>query len=473
MEYTQMTLDDWLSLKKKLENDLNGVAASFVRIGYTLRKIEDEKLYERDGYSSVTEFAKNEYGLSSSTVSRFMAINRRYSIDGYSEKLRSEFAGIGSSKLSEMLALPDSDLSMIKPETPREAIRELKDFNKTEEEGTADRDRFLMEFLAGCSEEWIYTDLTTDKLKEALNPSGSRVYRKGKFFMAFYDYDVKIKKFGQDPETLTWDQMSAWIQQHLEEIKEVQKEETTGGPEEKTVAPAQKPAGYSNLLYTEGSEELPNTEEKVPENAGKYQENPEDTEKTEEEAVAPAQKPAGYRNLLYTEGSEEEEEKQADNEKRTEKTDISDVEALPETTKEPETAADPDEQTQKPAGYRNLLYPEASEEKENLEKIEEKVPENTGKHQEEAENTNNPAVAPAQKPAGYNNLLYPEASRKEEKKPSDNEEKTDILELDGRLTTALLDKRWEGALKIMEEMMEAVKEKIRREATEWANRKES
>ena len=165
MEYVQMTLDDWLSLKKKLENDLNGVAASFVRIGYTLRKIEDEKLYERDGYSSVTEFAKSEYGLSSSTVSRFMAINRRYSIDGYSEKLRSEFAGIGSSKLSEMLALPDSDLSMIKPETPREAIRELKDFNKTEEEGTSDRDRFLMEFLAGCSEEWIYTDLTTDKLK--------------------------------------------------------------------------------------------------------------------------------------------------------------------------------------------------------------------------------------------------------------------------------------------------------------------
>lgn len=423
MEYTQMTLDDWLSLKKKLENDLNGVAASFVRIGYTLRKIEDEKLYERDGYSSVTEFAKNEYGLSSSTVSRFMAINRRYSIDGYSEKLRSEFAGIGSSKLSEMLALPDSDLSMIKPETPREAIRELKDFNKTEEEGTADRDRFLMEFLAGCSEEWIYTDLTTDKLKEALNPSGSRVYRKGKFFMAFYDYDVKIKKFGQDPETLTWDQLSAWIQQHLEEIKEVRKEEATEGPEE--------------------------------------------------EAVAPAQKPAGYNNLLYPEGSEEEEEKQADNEKRTEKTDISEAEALPETTKEPETAADPDEQTQKPAGYNNLLYPEASEEDDNSEKIEEKVPENTGKHQEEAETTSNPAVAPAQKPVGYSNLLYPEGYREEGGKPSDNEEITDILELDSRLTAAICDKRWEGALKIMEEMMEAVKEKLRREAIEWTNRKEA
>ena len=136
-------------------------------------------------------------------------------------------------------------------------------------------------------------------------------------------------------------------------------------------------------------------------------------------------------------------------------------------------AADPDEQTQKPAGYRNLLYPEASEEKENLEKIEEKVPENTGKHQEEAEATNNPAIAPAQKPTGYSNLLYTEGSREEGGKLSDNEEITDILELDSRLTNAICDKRWEGALKIMEKMMEAVKEKARREAIEWANRKES
>lgn len=96
-----------------------------------------------------------------------------------------------------------------------------------------------------------------------------------------------------------------------------------------------------------------------------------------------------------------------------------------------------------------------------------------GKHQEEAKTTNNPEVAPAQKPAGYSNLLYPAASREEGGKLSDNEEITDILELDSRLTAAICDKRWEGALKIMEEMMEAVKEKLRREAIEWANRKEA
>ena len=85
MEYVQMTLDDWLQVKQKLRQELlEGVKQSFVRIGYALRKIEDQKLYEQDGYKSITEFAKAEYGLEASTTSRFMSINREYSVDGYS-----------------------------------------------------------------------------------------------------------------------------------------------------------------------------------------------------------------------------------------------------------------------------------------------------------------------------------------------------------------------------------------------------
>lgn len=416
MEYVQMTLDDWAEMKKKLEEDLNGVAVSFVKIGYTLRKIEDGKLYERDGYSSVAEFAKKEYGLSPSTVSRFMAINKRYSVDGYSEKLRPEFDGLGSSKLTEMLALPDGDFSMITTDTPRETIRELKDFNKTEEEGTADRDKFLVEFFAGCSGEWKYTDLSADQIKEALNPSGSRVYRKGKFFMALYDYDVKIKKFGQDPETLSWEQLSAWLKEHLEEIKASEPEEKP----EKAAAP-----------------------------------------------IAPAQKPAGYSNLLYPEGNQKPSEKRSDNEETTEKTDISRSETIPEDEKEDQKETEPIAPAQKPATYSNLLYPEGSEEEENPEKIVEKVPENTGKYPEEEEKTENRSVAPAQKPAGYNNLLYPEGNQGSSEKQSNNEKTTDLMEMDDRLTTAILDKKWWAALKLMEDMTEAVKEIIRGEGKEW------
>ena len=118
-EYTQLTLDDWLAMKESLKQDLIGVQESFVRIGYILRTIEEQELYKRDGYETITEFAKAEYGLSASTISRFININRKFSVAGYSDRLRPEFAQIGSSKLSEMLSMPDSDLEMVRQNCQR------------------------------------------------------------------------------------------------------------------------------------------------------------------------------------------------------------------------------------------------------------------------------------------------------------------------------------------------------------------
>ena len=34
MEYTQITLNDWMEMKQKLKQELLGVKQSFVRIGY-------------------------------------------------------------------------------------------------------------------------------------------------------------------------------------------------------------------------------------------------------------------------------------------------------------------------------------------------------------------------------------------------------------------------------------------------------
>ena len=80
MEYVQMTLDDWLTAKERLKQELIKAQQSFVRIGYMLRKIDDQKLYEQDGYKSIAEFARSEYGLDAPTVSKFININKRYSM---------------------------------------------------------------------------------------------------------------------------------------------------------------------------------------------------------------------------------------------------------------------------------------------------------------------------------------------------------------------------------------------------------
>lgn len=212
MEYVQLTLDDWLEMKQKLKMELQGVKQSFVRIGYVLRQMDDQKLYERDGYKSIAEFAKAEYGLESSTVSRFMSINREYSVDGYSEHLKLEYMDMGRSQLEEMLKLPDSDRQMIQPETPREDIRELKRFNKTEPEtGVADDVHQLVEKFYQDNPEILnavftkqFNEQTVNQFIEVVNPGGNRSYKKGIYFLMMYENRVVVKKFGDTPRNMTW-----------------------------------------------------------------------------------------------------------------------------------------------------------------------------------------------------------------------------------------------------------------------------
>lgn len=275
MEFVQMTLNDWMDMKQKIKMELQGVKKSFVRIGYALRKIDDQKLYEQDGYKSIAEFAKMEYGLGASTVSRFMNINKQYSVDGYSEHLREEYLEMSQSQLEEMLILTEEDRKMIKPETARQDIRELKSFCKTEPEtGIADDIRGLIERFYECNEEILnelYSSeaITTgevDKLIEIVNPSGNKSFKKGLYFLMMYEDVIKIKRHGEEPRNMTWSEFFAITKELFDETaegpdtykkyfgKEEQKEEQIPGqmevkdypelmPEntEKTeIAPAQK-----------------------------------------------------------------------------------------------------------------------------------------------------------------------------------------------------------------------------------------
>ena len=267
MGYEQITLNDWIEMKEKLKRELLGVKQSFVRIGYVLRQMDDQKLYEQDGYKSIAEFAKAEYGLESSTVSRFMSINKEYSIDGYSEQLRPEYAELGRSQLEEMLKLPETDRQMIQPETPREDIRELKRFNKSAPEaGIADDIRELVEMFFKSNREVLNRLYESGTMEEnpsqridIVNPSGNRTFKKGLYFMMMYEKDIKIKKFGGNPETLDWAEFFKITREIFDEsaaVTELEKEE------EKPVAPAQ--FSRKNLEKNEISEEKKEDEKTEP-----------------------------------------------------------------------------------------------------------------------------------------------------------------------------------------------------------------
>lgn len=209
MEYMQMTLNDWLEMKQSLERELSNLKTGFIRVGYCLRRIEESRGYEQDGYKSIAEFAKAEYGLNASTVSRFMAINERFSLGGYSERLDPQFIGFKQSIMGELLGLPEQDLELVTPETSRADVRELKQFNKQEPaKGIADDIRSLLEsyFRDNREELNMLYDGSGQVTKDILNPSGNKVFRKGMYMLFFYPENVKTKKFGGETVTYTWEE---------------------------------------------------------------------------------------------------------------------------------------------------------------------------------------------------------------------------------------------------------------------------
>lgn len=313
MEYVQMTLNDWLEIKQKLKRELLGVKQSFVRIGYTLRTIEDQRLYENDGYKSVAEFARAEYGLEPSTTSRFMSINREYSVDGYSEKLRPEFEDFGRSQLEEMLKLPDGDREMIQPETSREDIRQLKKFNKSEPEtGEADDIRQLVEkfyeenaeIRKEISKAPEFDIQSIKGFAEIVNPGGNRSYKKGLFFLMMYENRVTVKKFGSSPQNMTWWEFYTISRDVLNHMAAGAGEKEL--PDEEEIAPAQMHGEQPGTEQSAGGGET-NADagtgretEKEPDinslekgNGGRSETNENvapESAKNQEEEIAPAQK---------------------------------------------------------------------------------------------------------------------------------------------------------------------------------------
>ena len=112
-------------LKEGIERKLRSAAEDFFTVGYYLRQINDGALFLEDGYESIWDFAKGEYGLSVSAASRYIGINTRFSSDG-GQTMEEKYIGMGVSKLQEMLTLSDEDLEKVTQETTVRQIRAIK-----------------------------------------------------------------------------------------------------------------------------------------------------------------------------------------------------------------------------------------------------------------------------------------------------------------------------------------------------------
>ena len=255
-----------------------------------------------------------------------MAINERFSLGGYSERLDPQYVGFRQSIMGELLGLPDQDIKLVTPETSRADVRELKQFNRQEpEKGVADDLRGLLESYFRDNREELNElyDGSGQAAQDILNPSGNRVFRKGMYMLFFYPENVKMKKFGGETTVYTWEEFRELIDGVFASSAGPDTYSRyfgvpSEGPEPEAPEPEKEPqqdksdqtAPESDQTAPESDQTAAENEESAAENADSVPEAAEEQEaarqdeimpETEQETppaeagapIAPAQKPAG------------------------------------------------------------------------------------------------------------------------------------------------------------------------------------
>lgn len=348
MEYMQLSMDDYIQSKNEIKQELGGMVKSFVRIGWQLTRIDKSQAFKHDGYNTISEFARTEYGMNPSGVSRFMKVYEKYSIPGDTPELKEQYREFKFNNLVEMLQLPEEDQQIFHPEDKREDIRELKDFNKENEsnpmnlldwksaQSTEDKlhatiQEFFLEktgILNTLYSSEAYQSGNIKEMAQIINPGDSMSYRKGTVFLMFHQEDITVKIFNGEMRNISWDQFFTYTQEIFAEAAAGAKtyENYFGIPEEthdstpkeipkptpkpvsnpipehdvhpeSEIAPAQQPESVENVEKTVDNHEksqktaVPEKEDSVPGNpkAKPHSETPEsqieNIEKSQETAL--------------------------------------------------------------------------------------------------------------------------------------------------------------------------------------------
>ena len=122
-----ITYRSYQEYKQELDTELKKTAEGFVRIGYLLKVARDTNILAESGYKNVVDFARAEYGIDKTQVSRFIHINDKFSQGGYAPELKEEYQGFGYAKLSIMLSLPESINEELPPDFSKAEVQEIKD----------------------------------------------------------------------------------------------------------------------------------------------------------------------------------------------------------------------------------------------------------------------------------------------------------------------------------------------------------
>lgn len=180
--------------KQALDTEMQKTVEGFVKIGFLLNFAAETNIVEEGGYANVNDFAKAEYGIDATQVSRFVNIYKRFGVDG-EPRLKEQYSSHGVAKLGIMLTLPDylneeisadyskSEITAIKHEVEEEnAISDIEVM--CEEKSTLQQllpeglKQLAMQFVKDYPKEYaeLYDAVTLEDVKDILAPNDVATY---------------------------------------------------------------------------------------------------------------------------------------------------------------------------------------------------------------------------------------------------------------------------------------------------------
>lgn len=180
--------------KQALDTEMHKVAEGFVKIGFLLNFATETNILEEGGYANVNDFAKAEYNIDPTQVSRFVNIYNRFGVDG-EPRLKEKYSNHGVAKLGIMLTLPEyineeiteeyskSEITAIKREVEAEA--QISDIEvMCEEKSTLQQllpeglKQIAMQFVRDYPKEYaeLYEAVTMEDVKEIMAPNEVATY---------------------------------------------------------------------------------------------------------------------------------------------------------------------------------------------------------------------------------------------------------------------------------------------------------
>ena len=145
---------------------------SFIGMGYFFKRIKEKELYRELGYDNMWTFAKEQCNMDESSVSRFINLCEKFSINGNTPMLDNQYKGYSKSQLIEMLTIKDEQT--MEKVTPDMTVKEIREIKKESSDEPTDDDikLFFNRNLRHCINPEQFADLKKYMYENYRNAGG-------------------------------------------------------------------------------------------------------------------------------------------------------------------------------------------------------------------------------------------------------------------------------------------------------------